>query len=187
MNKKDEILQVTIRLFHEKGETVSLDDIAKEVGCSKTLIIHYYGKRENLLKSCFSLVCHEVRLAISEVQAPEGCSKEDMRRYLTDIWRSYFNYLKDNPVKARFFIQYSHGIGTLPPRYKTPEAVIKRILDERYGHLMDEDPELMFSVTYMIAIANGMAALVFSDHAEPTEELTERCIDRIMNGVLKER
>lgn len=184
MNKKEDILLTTIKLYHEKGDAVSLDAIAKDTGCSKTLILHYYGTRSRLLTNCFSLICHEVRLALDSVEAPEGANRESLRQYLTDLWRAYFDYLKDNPMKARFFIQYSHSHEPLPPRYKTPEAVIKRILDENYAHLVEDDPQLMFDIKYMVAIANGMAALVFSDNAEPSQELTEKCLYAIMNGVL---
>lgn len=72
MNKKDDIIRTTIELYHLKGETVSLDDIAKQVGCSKTLIIHYYGNRSNLLSACFCMICHEIRLELDMVEAPKG-------------------------------------------------------------------------------------------------------------------
>ena len=91
-------MRAVIRLYHSKGETVSLDDIANEVGCSKTLIIHYFGSRSKLFSECFSKICHEVRLAFDGVEAPEGISKESMREYLTELWRAYFEYLKDHPI-----------------------------------------------------------------------------------------
>ena len=98
MNKKEDILKTAIKIYYVKGETVSLDDIAKEVGCSKTLIIHYFGSRDMLLSTCFCRICHEVGLAFNSVEAPEGVSKESMKEYLTRLWRAYFDYLKDHPI-----------------------------------------------------------------------------------------
>lgn len=186
MNKKDNILRTTMELYHAKGETVSLDDISREVGCSKTLIIHYYRNRQGLFSACFSQICHEVRLAFDQVEAPEGVSMESLREYLTELWRAYFEYLKNDPVKARFFIQYSHSHEPLPPRYRTPEATIRKILDERYEKLIEEDEHLFFKIKYMVAIANGMAALAYSEITDVPEDVTERCIGLIMNGVITE-
>ena len=42
----------------------------------------------------------------------------------------------------------------------------------------------MFDIEYMVAMANGMAAFVFSEKTVPTEELTERCSHIMMNGVV---
>ncbi|MBR4685324.1 MAG: TetR/AcrR family transcriptional regulator [Candidatus Methanomethylophilaceae archaeon] len=187
MNKKNDILLKTIELFHTKGETVSLDDIATELGCSKTLIIHYFRTKRNLMSSCFSLICHEVRLRLAEVPAPEVCTVENIRSYLADLWRAYFGYLMENPQKARFFIQYTHSHGPFPPKYRTVDEVIRRIFEDKYGCLTDEHPELMFDIKYMVAIANGMAALVFADKTEASQDLPELCIDKIMNGVVPKR
>lgn len=184
MNKREDILLTTIRLYHEKGDSVSLDAVAKEAGCSKTLIIHYYGNRSNLLSSCFGLVCREVRCAFNNVEAPETHDRDSLKQHLTELWRAYFDYLKNNPLKARFFIQYSHSHEPLPPRYMTPEKVILRILNEGYSDLMRDDPHLSFDIKCMVAIAHGMAAFVFSNDTEPTDELTERCIFVMMNGVM---
>ena len=187
MNKKNDILLKTIELYHIKGATVSLDDIATELGCSKTLIIHYYGTKRNLMSSCFTLICHEIRLRLHEVSGPEVCTVENIRSYLSDLWRAYFGYLMENPKKARFFIQHAHSHGPLPPKYRTVEEVIKRIFEDKYGCLADEHPELMFDIKYMVAIANGMAALVFADRTEASEDLMELCIDKIMNGVVSNK
>ena len=184
MNKKDDIVLTTIELYHKYDGAVSLDNVAEAVGCSKTLIIHYYDNRANLLSKCFELICHEIRLALMAVEFPEDHSHKAMRQYLMDVWRAYFDYLKKNPAKARFFIQYGHRTEPLPPKYSTPELVISKILGDRYGYLTKEDPELYFDIKYMIAIANGMAALVFSDKTDATEELTDKCLNNLMNGLL---
>jgi hypothetical protein len=45
----------------------------------------------------------------------------------------------------------------------------------------------MFDIKYMVAIANGMAALVFADKTEASQDLPELCIDKIMNGVVSNK
>ena len=183
MNKKEDILRTTIELYQIKGDSISLDDISSKIGCSKTLILYYFNNRSALLSACFCQICRELKLALDQVIAPEEISKSSMRMYLTELWRAYFNYLKDNPSKAKFFIQYSHRYEPPPPGYIAPEAAIKKILDERYDKIVEGDEELLFEIKYMIAIANGMAALVFSQTTDVPEDVTEKCIELIMNGL----
>ena len=46
---------------------------------------------------------------------------------------------------------------------------------------------LFFQIKYMVAIANGMAALVYSESTDIPEDVTDRCIGLIMNGVLSDK
>ncbi len=184
MSKRHEIMMTTIKLYHEKGDSLSLDAVAQGADCSKTLIVHYFGTRANLLRSCFKMVCEEVTSALDAAELPSGTDKEALKQYLTVLWKVYFNYLKDNPLKARFYIEYTHSPANLPPQYKTPEGMIMSALNENFQHLVEDDPHIMFDIEYMVAMANGMAAFVFSEKTVPTEELTERCSHIMMNGVV---
>ena len=184
MSKRHEIIMTTIRLYHEKGDSLSLDAVAQGADCSKTLIVHYFDSKANLLRCCFKMVCEEVTSALDAVEPPEGTDKEALKQYLTVLWKVYFNYLKDNPLKARFYIEYTHSPSNLPPQYKTPEGMIMSALNENFQHLVEDDPHIMFDIEYMVAMANGMAAFVFSEKTMPSEELTERCSHIIMNGVV---
>ncbi len=53
--------------------------------------------------------------------------------------------------------------------------------------MAEADDQLFFEIKYMVAIANGMAGLVYSELTEIPEDVTDRCIGLIMNGVLAER
>ena len=184
MAKREEIMMATIRLYHEKGDSLSMDAVAKSADCSKTLIVHYFGSRSRLIKCCFKMVCDEVTAALCSVDPPEGQDVEALKQHLTGLWKVYFNYLRDNPLKARFYIEYTHNPHRIPHRYESPEAIIMSTLSEKFQHIIEDDGHLMFDVEYMVAVANGMAAYVFSERKEANDELTDRCHNILMNGIV---
>lgn len=54
--RKDEILQVTLRLFGEKGyEATSIDTIAKKAKISKGLVYNYFENKEKLLEEVLDM------------------------------------------------------------------------------------------------------------------------------------
>lgn len=188
LNKEPDIMAATIDLFHDHGDNISLGDVAMHVGCSKTLIIHYFGSRKELLSRCFDSICREMKENFDRTPIPDDHSREAMREYFSRLWRAYFQYLRDNPTKAHFFIQYSHGHHPLPSRYKAPGRILAEMLGDRYGKIATDDPELYFVMTYSLAVANGMSSLVFSNHLreEEEEDLIERCLNLMMNGIVRE-
>lgn len=49
--RKEEILNASLRLFANFGvESITMDEIAKEVGCSHGLIYHYFDSKEEIAK-----------------------------------------------------------------------------------------------------------------------------------------
>lgn len=49
--RKEEILNASLRLFANFGiESITMDEIAKEVGCSHGLIYHYFESKEEIAK-----------------------------------------------------------------------------------------------------------------------------------------
>ncbi len=184
LNKRQDIIDVTIELYHLKGDSASLGDIAEAVGCSKTLILHYFGSRKGLMSSCFDSICHEIRLRFDLVDVPEDDTDSSMKEHMCRLWTAYLDYLRENPPKARFFIQYSHGNNPLPSKYKTPEAVMRRVLGERFDGLADNEDRL-FEMAYMMAVANGIASFLYCDSFRMlnTDDLAERCLDLMMNGL----
>ena len=188
MNKEPCIREATIQLFHSRGGHFSLRDVATQVGCSKTLIIHYFGSKSGLLSNCFESICKEMKEGFDQTPIPEDHSKEAMREYFHSLWRFYFRYLRDNPSKANFFIQYPQSNQPLPSRYKSPGEMLAKMLGGRYGKIATDEPELYFYITYSLAVANGMSSLMFSDKLKEIEEeeLIEKCLNLMLNGIVRD-
>ncbi len=60
--RREDILEASLYLFSLYGyKAVNMDDISKAVGCSRTLVYHYFTKKENifheLMKSIRSSIC----------------------------------------------------------------------------------------------------------------------------------
>lgn len=188
MNKEPVILAATIDLFHDHGDNISLGDVAQHVGCSKTLIIHYFGTRKDLLSRCFDSICGEMKENFDKTPVPDDHSRDAMREYFSRLWKVYFKYLRDNPAKAHFFIQYSHGHYPLPSYYKAPGVILAEMLGDKYGKIATDDPELYFDVMYSLAVANGMSSLMFSKNLKEREEedLIEKCLNLMLKGIVRD-
>src|SRR3984885_1121033 len=53
-NRQDEVLEVAVEIFHEKGyASASIQDVAEEVGVLKGSLYHYIDSKEDLLARIF--------------------------------------------------------------------------------------------------------------------------------------
>ncbi len=102
--KKDKILSQALTLFATHGFShVSISMIAKQAGVTKSLIFHHFENKETLwetVKERFfsAYAAHQMNLFESE---------KDPIELIRKSMRTYFEFVKNNPMIPRFFA-YAH-------------------------------------------------------------------------------
>lgn len=77
--RRDIIVSAALNVFAEKGlDNTSIDDIAKEVGCSHGLIYHYYDNKNEIFKEIINLSNHGLFELLNERLSIEGTSYDKM-------------------------------------------------------------------------------------------------------------
>lgn len=183
MNKKNEILAATIERFYKDGEHFTLDDVAKDVSCSKTLIIRYYGTKNNLVDSCFDYICHEM-INLFSAKA-ELLNDNPIENYYREIWDTYIRYLVDNPSKANMYYFYSMRYKQYPSGYKSPLQVVAKIIGPRYEELKTIHPNFDLVTGYIVSVANILAMNINSGWLKNDDNTKVDVIDMILYGVIK--
>jgi len=98
---RERILQAAYKLFVSKGfAAVSMRDLARESGVTKSLIHHHFGSKEAL----WELVKEQAIAAyaegqVAQLQAAEAPDAELLR----DSISRYFHFLQQNPEVVRLF------------------------------------------------------------------------------------
>lgn len=93
MNKKDEIILATIKLFSEKGYSVTISDIGKEVSLKPSSIYSHFENKNQIIFEAFK---HEIHLFYDSFFSElEKSNKNKAEESLKFIHSFYYNYYKD--------------------------------------------------------------------------------------------
>lgn len=185
-NKKPIIIRATIERLIKDGRSFSTEDVANDAGCSQSLIFRYYGTKDGLISACFDEICHEIRIELEKVPFPERIDPATIQCYMMDVWESYFNYLRSNRSHAKVYVAcVSHGY-RYPAGYDSPEAVLKRILDEHYDVFILKYPNTKLVAEYLILLANSVAIGLSSGWGNDIDDLNGVLKKMIMNGIMSQ-
>ena len=183
-NRKNAIIEATIRRISTQGDTFSTSQIAEDVGCSQALVFRYYRTKEGLMSACFDSICHELVTVLRSVETPDNPDTEKVNLYAISVWEAYCGYLASKSHTARAFMFFVNRGMRFPRGYRTPEDVIRKILGEAYGPIMKVYPDFVFVADYIIVFSYVAATGLFEVHDIDTEEIMEK-LDRIMRyGIL---
>jgi AcrR family transcriptional regulator len=81
---QDRLVELCLSAFIEAGTLdVSFDQLAKKVGVSKRMLIHYFGARENLEDRSMALLEERLRARFAVESFPAGISA---REIVTALW-----------------------------------------------------------------------------------------------------
>jgi AcrR family transcriptional regulator len=79
-----ELVQLCLAAFVEAGTIdISLDQLAKRVGTSKRMLVHYFGGREDIEEGAMSLLEERLRARFAPETFPPGVSAEAV---ITALW-----------------------------------------------------------------------------------------------------
>lgn len=144
MGPKERILVKSHELFNRYGiRSVSMDDIAAQLGMSKKTVYQYFSDKEELVDACFSAVMDHSRLrCLSDQQRSENPIHELFLAF--DMTKEVFAEMnpavlydmqKYHPAAFRKFQEFKYGF-----LYKVISSNLERgIQDELYRADMDID------------------------------------------------
>lgn len=184
--KKDQILDKTIEVLGRDGLHTSLKVVADELGCAESLIYRYYESNDNIKALCFRLICREIISNLQSIPFPEETTDEKIIAYIRKLWISYFAYLRDNPLKKRYYLLYTLTGHQFPEGYSSPKDVVSKILKENYTKFKALSGfDIEFISEYMISIANTVALAInnewYSNHFDAPEKLFDMMIYGVFN------
>src|SRR5690625_2154356 len=156
-NRKDDILRVAAKLFANKGyHSVSMNNIARNVGLSKTSLYHYFDRKEEILGSIVvatvQKLSEHVEQAIRAHQSPDAQLVAFMEAHADffEKHQSAFQVLltrtanlrdpsmRDVPVEWRANYQNTirniirDGVNQGLFRAENPDAVVRAVISSVY-------------------------------------------------------
>jgi AcrR family transcriptional regulator len=103
------ILDAAYRLMSQKGyESTSISQIAKEAGISKGLMYNYFNSKEELLKELINNTMEEGDRLMADIIS------EEPAEMLSNIFKWYFNELRNNMEQWRFLSELMFKVDKFP-------------------------------------------------------------------------
>lgn len=80
MSKREEILEAATRLFYKKGyQSTSMNDLANEMGLSKSAIYHYFRSKEEILVEIYEKTITDATNELSELASSDKSVIDKLR------------------------------------------------------------------------------------------------------------
>ena len=155
--RRDEILEAAIELFHDKGYTsTSLDDVARIVGIAGPSIYRHFGSKLEILDAALHHGGHHVLDAVAETTAAGGPPERVLGRLAHDLIVAVLRKPKLSGVVLR---ESRH----LPPESRQWLERSYRLMTEEWVHqllrlrpeLADEEARLVVRSTLSMIYATG--------------------------------
>ena len=155
--RRDEILEAAIELFHEKGYvSTSLDDVARVVGIAGPSIYRHFGSKREILDAALHQGGHHVLDAVAEVTSAGGPPGEVLARLARDLIVAVLRKPKLSgvvlrerrhlPVQSREWLEHSYRMMT--------EQWVHHLLRLR-PELTDDEARLVVRSTLSMIYATG--------------------------------
>ncbi len=134
-DKKDRILQATLKLITENGfHGTPVSMIADEAQVGSGTIYRYFTNKEAIITELYDIVQEELNQAILK-GIPAGISIRD-EIYIK--WKNILNFYMENPCKAKFLDQYASSpfvsssvVKKNRKRFSHYDELIKRAITEK--------------------------------------------------------
>ena len=101
------IIDTAAKLFHEKGfKSATLNDLARELGLSKTALYHYVSSKEQLLSIVYGQAFEKIFERIHEISTMDVALDEKLRLILRDHIKNIT--IKNAALFSVFFAEENH-------------------------------------------------------------------------------
>ncbi|WP_144210524.1 TetR/AcrR family transcriptional regulator [Shewanella donghaensis] len=107
-DKKQAILDSALHLFVEQGfHGTSTASIAKHAGVATGTLFHHFKSKDDLLNHLFISIKQEFADDITQALSTMINTGKDLKTDAEYLWQQAINWALANPIKQRFFLQYS--------------------------------------------------------------------------------
>ncbi|MDF1855131.1 TetR/AcrR family transcriptional regulator [Pseudooceanicola sp.] len=182
--KRRAALRVAARIFNEKGyHATSLDEIADEIGVTKTALYYYFKNKEQLLYECIKLTYNCGQNARLEAEKADGSAFEKLQL----LYRRFM----ENLMEERGAYTTMANIRSLPQDHQAELLDRRRALD-RYSRMLIEKAieegdlrpvDVRITSNFFLGAVNWILRWHSEDDAMSPQDVSAHFLDLFMNGI----
>lgn len=183
--KRRAALKVAARIFNEKGyHATSLDEIADEIGVTKTALYYYFKNKEQLLYECLKLTYDCGQTARLEAEQMDGTAFEK----LSHLYRRFM----ENLMEERGAYTTMANIRALPDAQQAELLERRKHLD-RYSRMLIEKAiaegalrpvDVRITSNFFLGAVNWILRWHTEDDAMSPRDVSSHFLDLFMNGIV---
>ncbi|MGB2201797.1 MAG: TetR/AcrR family transcriptional regulator [Pseudooceanicola atlanticus] len=183
--KRRAALKVAARIFNEKGyHATSLDEIADEIGVTKTALYYYFKNKEQLLYECLKLTYNCGQTARLEAEAKDGTAFEK----LCHLYKRFMELL----MEERGAYTTMANIRALPADHQA-ELLDRRKHLDRYSRMLIEkaieegavrNVDVRVTSNFFLGAVNWILRWHTEDDEMTPQEVSGHFLDLFMNGIV---
>lgn len=183
--KELEIIQAATRVLSQRGDALTMDEVAKEAGLAKGTLFLYYKHKEDMILAVFSAMAESLGRTLGEIAAAKLPPGETLKKTVRCLLEHF--------DKKRDITGYSGGLPLAGPnkealrsRFAANMAAIAAalVLCADGGLLELEDP--LFAASALFGLCRGSNSYARAAGRKlPVEERARRIIGIFLNGTRK--
>ena len=191
--KRRQILDAAVRAFARKGyHACRVGEIAEEAGVAYGLVYHYFGSKEEVLKTIFRDTWTLMLARIAEMEAEGEPASEQVRKVTALLLRTW----KRDPDLVRVLVrevtrspeQLQQEIEEIGHAYEALERIIRR--GQENGEFRSElDPQLAATVFYgaLEEVLTGWVMGLLPDDEDEVAKAEQAVVSLLCDGLLAPR
>lgn len=186
-NRRQEVLEAAIRVFHKKGyASASIQDVAEEVGVLKGSLYHYIDSKEDLLARIFEDSAGHFMEMLDEASGLDERPVERLRSFGRSccLW-----YLQNIERVGIYAIEWKHLTG----KRRKEVVAIRETYEGRLAGLIEEvkeageaapDLDVNFATYFIFGALNGLPDWYRRRGPDPAEKIADAYANQIVNIVI---
>jgi AcrR family transcriptional regulator len=182
--KRRAALRVAARIFNEKGyHATSLDEVAEEIGVTKTALYYYFKNKEQLLYECLKLTYDCGQTARLETEAVDGTAFEKLcflyKRFMELLMEERGAYTTMANIRALPEDAQQELFDRRRQLDRYSRMLLKKAIAEGSVRAVDE----RITSNFFLGAVNWILRWHTEDDAMSPEEVSEHFLDLFMNGI----
>lgn len=191
MNKKQAIIDETIKLFSEHGYNLSLSELAKSIGLKKQSIYNYYASKDELIKAVLNSEIEKYYAAM--MNCVHQANDKNPRKKLFGITRFIVDFFSDaSKLKIRKWISLSNvnkemkDIQLLMESYELHlRQIIRDIIEEGIGLGVITEGNIERKTDFYVVIVRGLVDGLFIEDKSDKNRMCELVFNDYWNFIKK--
>ncbi|MGH1425153.1 MAG: TetR/AcrR family transcriptional regulator [Pseudooceanicola sp.] len=184
--KRRAALRVAARIFNEKGyHATSLDEIADEIGVTKTALYYYFKNKEQLLYECLKVTYDCGQNARLEAEKMNGTAFEKLRvlysRFMENLMEERGAYTTMANIRALTDEQQAE----LLERRRNLDRYSRMLLDKAVEEGAVRSVDVRVTSNFFLGAVNWILRWHSEDDAMSPTDVSAQFLDLFMNGIVK--
>ena len=176
MNRKEEIIYVTLELASEYGlKSVSLSQIADKVGIRKPSLYNHFKSKEELVSSMYTFLREKAQMSVgSTFRVDTFPEDESLAGILTDSISVYLSFLSDENMMKFFKVLYSE---------RSISPVAAQIMLDETERMILTTKNLFYALVVHGKMKNENVDTAALSYAMTIHSLVDRQMDMVTAGL----